>query len=219
MEQPIVDTHVHFWDPDQLEYPWLEDVPGLNNAFLPEDYQNSSVTVNVEKIVFVECDCAPGARLDEVAWVTALAKNETRIQGIVASAPLETGEVAQGHLEELAANPLVKGIRRLLEEAAVDFCIQPGFVRGVQLLADLNFSFDICITHVQLANTINLVKQCPDVQFVLDHIGKPDIKSERFEPWRAEIKTLSQVPNVSCKISGLVTEADWEKWTRTDLKP
>jgi L-fuconolactonase len=89
----------------------------------------------------------------------------------------------------------------------------------VQLLATYGLSFDICISHSQLANTIKLVAQCPNVQFILDHIGKPDIKNHLLDPWRAEMKTLASFPNVWCKVSGLVTEADHQQWTRDDLKP
>ncbi len=216
---PIVDTHVHLWHPKVLRYPWLENVPFLNRPYLLADYRNACGTINVEAMVFVQCDAHPEDGLKETEWVTSLAKEDPRLKGIVAWAPLEKGDAAQPFLEKLADNPLVKGVRRLIQSESLEFCVQPDFIKGVQMLENYGLNFDICIFHPQLANTIQFVKQCPDVQFILDHIGKPGIKGQIFEPWKREIKVLSEFPNVFCKISGLVTEADFEKWRPTDLKP
>lgn len=216
---PIVDTHVHLWHPKQLRYPWLKQVSALNKPYLLKDYRAAYNNLDIESIVFVQCDAHPDDGLKETDWVTSLADVDQRIQGIVAWAPLEEGSQVDPFVEKLAKNPLVKGIRRLIQGESVDFCIQPNFVDGVKTLARYGLRFDICIFHPQLANAIRLVEQCPNVQFILDHIGKPDIKNQLFEPWKQEIKTLSDFPNVYCKISGLVTEADHESWTPVDLKP
>jgi len=217
---PIIDTHLHVWDPGHLRYPWLDDIPLLNKAHLLEDYNRATEGVPVARMVFLQCEADFSQFMDEAAWVTSLAQRDTRIAGIVPWAPLERGDGARADLEQLAANPLVKGVRRIIQfEDDLEFCLRPDFVRGVQALPDYNMSFDICIDHTQLANTIKMVAQCPAVAFILDHIGKPDIKGQRFDPWRQEIKQLAALPNVCCKISGLVTEADHSKWTRNDLKP
>lgn len=217
---PIVDTHVHLWDLGRLNYPWLAKSRMLNRNFLPADFRRASEAVKIEKIVFVQCDCVPEQAVAEAEWVASLARDEPRLRGIVARASLEKGEAAQEQVARLAELPLVKGVRRLIQgEADPAFCVRPDFVRGVQLLHGFGLSFDLCITHRQLAATIELVRQCPDVAFVLDHIGKPDIKSGRMDPWRAELRELAQLGNVSCKISGMATEADWAKWTTADLRP
>ena len=216
---PIVDTHVHLWHPKQLRYPWLAEVPTLNRAYLLKDYIAAYGALEIESIVFVQCDTHPDDGLKETAWVTSLAAVDPRIRGIVAWAPLEEGEQVAPFVEKLAENRLVKGIRRLIQSENVDFCIQPNFVSGVKVLSRYGLSFDICIFHPQLANAIRLVEQCPHVQFILDHIGKPNIKHQLFDPWKQEIATLAAFPNVHCKISGLVTEADLEKWTPADLQP
>lgn len=216
---PIVDTHVHLWHPKQFRYPWLKQVPPLNKPYLLKDYSAAHENLEVGSIVFVQCDVHPDDGLKETAWVTSLAAVEPRIRGIVAWAPLEEGKQVAPFVEKLAEDTLVKGIRRLIQGESVDFCIQPNFVNGVKTLARYGLSFDICIFHPQLANAIRLVEQCPNVQFILDHIGKPDIKNQLFEPWKQEIKTLADFPNVYCKISGLVTEADHENWTAADLQP
>ncbi len=216
---PIVDTHVHLWHPKQLRYPWLKQVPTLNRPYLLNDYSAAYENLAIESIVFVQCDTHPDDGLKETAWVTSLAAVEPRIQGIVAWAPLEEGKQVEPFIEKLAEDTLVKGIRRLIQGESVDFCIQPNFVNGVKTLARYGLSFDLCIFHPQLANAIRLVEQCPNLQFILDHIGKPDIKNQLFEPWKQQIKTLADFPNVYCKISGLVTEADHANWDAADLQP
>ena len=216
---PIVDTHVHLWHPKQLRYPWLKDVPNLNRPFLLQDYSDAHQDLNIESIVFVQCDTHPDDGLKETTWVTSLAAVEPKIKGIVAWAPLEEGEQVAPFVEKLAEESLVKGIRRLIQSEDIDFCIQPNFVKGVKTLSRFNLSFDLCIFHPQLSNTISLVEQCPNVQFILDHIGKPDIKNQLFDPWKQEITQLASFENVYCKISGLVTEADHNSWTPEDLQP
>jgi len=217
---PIVDTHVHLWDPGHLRYPWLDGNALLNKPYLLEEYKRACGPVQVEKMVFLQCECDFAQFQQEADWVTSLAQQDPRLQGIVPWAPLEKGDAARPALEKLAQNPLIKGVRRIIQfEPDIEFCLQPDFVKGVQALADYNFSFDICIFHPQLANTIKLVEQCPNVKFILDHIGKPDIKQHLLDPWRQEMQTLAGLPNVWCKVSGLVTEADHEHWTEDDLKP
>lgn len=216
---PIVDTHVHLWHPKQLRYAWLKQVPLLNRPFLLKDYNDAIGDLEVESMVFVQCDTHPDDGLKETAWVTSLAAGDPRIRGIVAWAPLEVGNCVAAFIEKLAEESLVKGIRRLIQGESVDFCIQPNFIDGVKTLSRHGLSFDLCIFHPQLANAIRLVEQCPDVQFILDHIGKPDIKNQLFEPWKQEIKVLADFPNVHCKISGVVTEADHENWSLDNVQP
>jgi L-fuconolactonase len=218
---PLVDTHLHLWDLRRLRYPWLAGVPSLNRNHLIEDYRRAcGSVVQVAKMVFVQCECDPSQFQAEADWVTDVARTEPRIKGIVAWAPLEKGEGAQPDLAQLAANPVVKGIRRIIQfEPDIEFCLRPDFVRGVQALHGHGLSFDLCINHLQLANTIKLVRQCPDVRFILDHIGKPNIKAGLLDPWRAELRELSRFENVSCKLSGLATEADHARWTPADLRP
>ncbi|MCY3866513.1 MAG: amidohydrolase family protein [Chloroflexi bacterium] len=220
LDFPIIDTHLHVWDPQRLRYPWLDDIPLLNKPFLLEDYNRACGPVAVEKMVFLQAEVDFSQFQAEADWVDSLAERDSRLQGIVPWAPLELGDGARPALEKLAANPRVKSIRRIIQfEPDIEFCLRPDFVRGVQLLPEYGLNFDICIHHPQMANTIKMVAQCPDVQFILDHIGKPDIKDGLMDPWRAEIRILSEFQNVWCKISGLVTEADHDSWTREQLKP
>lgn len=217
---PIIDAHLHVWDTRKFRYPWLDDIPQLNAPYLLEDYQKATQAFNIEQMVFVQCEAEFDQYIDETEWITKLSKNDPRISGIVSWAPLEKGENSRQKLEILASNPLVKGIRRIIQyEKDLDFCIQPDFIRGLQILEDFNFSFDICISYIHFKNTLKLVEQCPGVNFILDHIGKPNIKGQFLHPWMEDIKKLSEFPNVYCKMSGLVTEADYQNWRKEDLQP
>jgi L-fuconolactonase len=219
---PIIDTHLHLWDPKHLRYPWLEANPLLNRPYLLADYAKACGSVAVDKMVFVQCECAPVQYKVEVDWISELSDDDPRISGIVSWAPLEKGSEVSAELAKLKANPLVKGVRRIIQfEPDPAFCLQRDFVRGVQALADFDLSFDICVKGDQMfKNTIELVARCPAVNFILDHIGKPFIKEKTFEPWASYLQKMAAFPNTWCKMSGLATEADFQTWTKEeDLKP
>jgi L-fuconolactonase len=214
----IVDSHCHFWDPARFDYAWNHGFPTLDRAFLPTNFSTASANANVRKIIFVECDCGSAQSLAEVDWVANLAKSEPRLKGIVAHAPLEKGEAVRVELQAIAQRPLVKGIRRNLQgEREIQFCLHPNFITGVKLLAEFGFTFDLCIRHDQLRSVTKLVRNVPNVAFILDHFGKPDVRGKETEPWAADLKVLAALPNVVCKISGLTTEADWKNWQPADL--
>jgi L-fuconolactonase len=218
MVKRMIDSHIHFWQPQTLRYEWLATLPAINGPYLPEDLAQTAATLPLEKIVFVQANCIETDGLREVAWVSELAAAEPRIRGIVAFAPLEESNTA-AYLAELRHYPLVKGVRRLIQDESLAFATQPDFVRGVQQLAGFDYTFDICIRHEQLEAVTQMVRQCPEVRFVLDHFGKPAIKAHLMEPWTTHLGRLAENPNVWCKLSGLVTEADWKSWTRADLHP
>jgi L-fuconolactonase len=215
----IVDAHIHFWDPAGLRYPWLTELPAIHRPFLPADLLAQVGPHELEKIVFVQAGAHPDDALAEVAWVSELARSEPRIDAIVADAPLEDGVAVAGHLAALQKYPLVKGVRRLIQAEGLGFANTPAFIQAVQLLPDYGFSFDICIVHYQLGDVLQLVAACPDVAFVLDHFGKPAIKVGGMEPWASQIAELAAFPNVHCKLSGLITEADHDAWQPADLQP
>lgn len=212
----VIDSHVHFWNPKHLRYTWLDGNDKLNQPYFPADYQADVQDVDVKGIVFVQANCADEQAMDEVTWVESL---DDRIQAIVAFAPLELGDASRPMLEKLAARQRVKGIRRLIQSEGAGFSVQPAFVQGVQALTDYNLTFDICVVHHQLEDTLALVRQCPDVNFVLDHGGKPGIRTGLLDPWREHIQQLAQFDNVTCKLSGLITEANHDSWSLNDLRP
>lgn len=217
---PIVDSHLHIWDPTSLNYPWLARAGKLNRSFLPDDYRQECSSVDVDTMVFIECDAHPDEAKPEIDWVNTHASIDPRIKAIVAFAPLDLGDAARVHLESLAGVDRVRGIRRIYQdETDTEFCLRPKFVEGVQALSEYGLSFDICIKHPHLENSIELVRKCPNTSFVLDHIGKPDIKHQLLEPWRIQMFELAKLDNVVCKLSGVATEADHENWTSEQLHP
>ena len=218
---PIVDTHLHLWDPNHFRMSWLDSNPLLNKPYGLAEYRAHTTAVEIEAMVYLQVEVETPYALLEAHWAAERAAEDPRLKGIVPWAPLEYGDQSRAFLDALAAtSPLIKGIRRIIQfEPDIDFCLQPRFVRGVQILAEYGWSFDICINPSQIANTIELVRRCPNTTFILDHIGKPDIMNHVLDPWRADIKTLAGFPNVWCKMSGLVTEADHQHWTQDDLRP
>ena len=211
----IVDAHVHFWDPAALEYPWLEEIAALQRSFLPADYSAALGTLAVERCVLVEANCLPAQSLREVEFFERLAGNDPRIVGIVAFADL----TEPATLECLTSQSSVKGVRQNIQGQPRGFALQRGFLAGVREVGARGWTFDLCITHDQLGEAIALVEQCPDTQFVLDHCGKPAIRTAARDPWRHELAQLATHENVCCKISGLLTEADLACWREDDLLP
>ena len=203
-----------------MNYPWLASMPALHRTFLPEDYSAATRTANVGKLVFVECGCAASQSIDEAQWVSEIATRETRLKGIVAQASVELGARVDGELETLAKNPLVKGVRRNLQgETDVYFCLESDFITGVRALEKKHFTFDLCIVPHQMQAVTQLVARCPEVFFILDHGAKPAIRDRQLDPWRKHLRELAALPNVACKISGLVTEANPARCDAPDLQP
>lgn len=215
----LIDSHVHFWDPAYLRYDWLARVPAIQRVFLPQQLPRQGQGWELDGLVFVQADCAAEQGQAEVEWVAALAAQHPVIIGIVAFAPLELGEGARPQVEWLSGQPLAKGVRRLIQTEAPGFAVQPDFVHGVALLAEYGLSFDICARNDQLREVIDLIRQCPRVSFVLDHIGNPDIKAGRRDPWRQDLADIAARPNVSCKVSGVLSRADYENWKPAELRP
>lgn len=217
---PIVDTHVHLWDPERIPLAWGDQVPAINRRHLIPEYDAARGEVEVEAIVFLECNVAPGRHLDEARMVGEIARDEPRLRAIVAHAPLEKGEEVAADLDVLAREPRLRGIRRLLQqEADIEAVLDDRFLAGLGLLPRYNLHFEICVRHHQLEAIVDLVRRLPNVTFMLDHIAKPAIQDARLEPWKTHMAELAALPNLMCKMSGLVTEADHENWQPADLRP
>lgn len=221
-DMPIIDTHMHLWNPEQFRMSWTDGEALLARSYSVERYHEQTNELPIEAMVFVECDVEPHYAFLEARWAVACARQDARIKGIVAAAPVEFGSLARAYLEALVDldKRRIKGVRRnLQDEADPNVCLQLDFVQGVQLLAGYNLSFDLCIHHEQLPAVTELVRRCPNTQFVLDHLGKPNVKARQLDPWRKQIRELAALPNVACKVSGLVTEADHSTWQPEDLTP
>jgi len=218
---PIVDSHLHLWNPRTFRMAWLDGNDVLNQRYELAEFRQHSEDLPIQAMVYLQTEVETPYAFLEARWAVELAQEDARLRGVVPWAPLEFGERAKTFLEALRElGPLVKGVRRIIQfEDDLGFCLRPDFVRGVQILAEYDLSFDVCIDHRHLPNAIKLIAQCPNTSFILDHIGKPDIKSRVLDPWREQISQLAAFSNVSCKISGLVTEANHQGWTLEDLRP
>jgi L-fuconolactonase len=217
---PVIDSHVHLYDITRLRYPWLSDVPQINRTYLLADFDAARGPVAVDQIVFAEVAVAPGQHIDEAAFVQELADADKRLAGMIAHAPVEKGARVEEDLVALAKFRTLRGIRRLIEvERDPGICLEPDFLEGVRRVGRHGLPFDICVKHWAMVYALELVRRCPDVQFVLDHIGKPGIKHGLREPWWSQIAEMARLPNVVVKLSGVITEADHAHWTRAQIRP
>lgn len=217
---PITDTHVHLLDTKKFKYSWAAGAPKLGRDWTVADLEERARPYTVENIVFVEVDVDMPQYLDEGEWVQSLADGDKRLKGCVACLPLEKGASLEPEMARLAKLPVMRGVRRLIQNKPdPEFVLKPDFLAAVKLLPKYNLSFDICIFHHQLPNVLKFVRQCPEVSFILDHIGKPGIKDGIVEPWKTHIREMASLPNVLCKLSGVTTEADHENWNRDQLRP
>ena len=217
---PIVDSHVHLYDVKRLSYPWLDSVPKIARTHLLKDFDAARAQVPVDKLVFAEVAVGTGLHLDEAKFVQEMADGDARLSGMVAHVPAEKGRAIEADLVALKQFKALRGIRRLIEtERDPSFCLEPDFIEGVKLIGRHGLSFDICVKHWAMIFAIELVKRCPEVQFVLDHIGKPGIKHGLREPWWSQMRELARLPNVVVKVSGVITEADHGAWTKDQVKP
>jgi L-fuconolactonase len=216
----MIDAHIHLWNTNKLDYPWLEQIPAINRNFLIADYDAVIEDEQINAMVFVQCECLPEQHLQELAWVQSLADNEPRLKAIIPWVALEKGDLVTEELAMIASDSRVKGVRRIIEfEEDIDFCIQPGFIRGVQLLGENALHCELTVGPRNFPNVMKLVEACPDTRFILDHIGSPDIINGALHPWKDSLNTFANSGPHACKFSNLVCNADLENWTIDDLKP
>ncbi len=217
---PIIDSHIHLLDQARLRYSWAEGAPALKRDWTADDLAARAKPYEIEGFVFVEVDVDMPQYLDEADWVEGLSKRDRRVLGSVVSLPMERGGAIEPEMARVARLKSVRGVRRLIQsQPDPDYVLKPAFLEAMRLLPKYGLSFDICIYHPQFANTLTMVRQLPEVSFVLDHIGKPGIKAGLLDPWRGHIRELAALPNVVCKLSGVTTEADHATWTREQLRP
>jgi len=214
----LIDTHQHLWDLRRFPYSWCAGLPALNRNFLLADYARAAAGLGITKTVFMECDVDEPHALEEAREIQRLAGEEPLIAGIVASGRPEHADFPR-HLAELAKLPLVRGVRRVLHTQPDALSQSPQFAEHIRLLPEFGFTFDLCVLARQLPLAFALAEACPSVNFILDHCGVPDVKAGALDPWRDEIARLARLPNVACKISGLVAYADPATWTAEQLRP
>lgn len=218
----VLDAHLHLWDPEILDYDWLEGP--LAYAFADLELDHARVTgASQEFSVFIQADCATGQELDEVRWVTSLAP-KIGVRAIVAGGRLDRGDETAAHLQALSENALVVGVRHLLQPESEGFAITSAFVEGARAVAARGWTFDICVRgDRQMADAAGLADAVPELRMVLDHLGKPVVgtASDPAVPaagWVAALTALAQHPQVFCKLSGLPAESGGD-WSAAQLEP
>jgi L-fuconolactonase len=211
-----IDAHQHFWKFDPVKDSWInDDMKIIQNDFLPGDLEPLLEQNDFEGCVVVQSDQS----YEENRFQLQNATENDFIKGIVGWVDIQTPKVEKD-LEYLSQFKKMKGFRHVLQgEQQRDLMLQPAFMKGISLLRKYNFTYDILIFKDQLQYVPKFVSSFPDQLFVIDHLAKPDIKNGEINEWKNNIKKLSQFENLYCKISGMVTEADWKNWKKKDFKP
>jgi L-fuconolactonase len=206
----IVDSHQHFWRYDAREYDWIGDeLSAIRHDFLPADLAREIEAAGVDAVVSVQAR----QTLEETRWLLELAEENDFVAGVVGWVPLTSPTVAET-LAALAGHPRLCGVRHVLQgEPDQGFAAREDFNAGIAALHELGLAYDILIHERQLPMATALVDRHPDQVFVVDHVAKPRIRDGVLSPWREGIRELARRPDVFCKLSGMVTEADPRAWT------
>ena len=231
---PIVDTHQHLWDLTRFNPPWLADAPAiLRRTYVTRDYLAACGDLNVVKAVYMEIDAHPDRHVDEARHVIELCKSAAHpTAAAVISGRPESARFAE-YIRQFRNQGHIRGVRRVLHvpETARGFCLDDQFVRNVQLLGELDLSFDLCMRPGELTDGATLAERCPDTRFIVDHCGNADVRaflpaarsggappSHDVARWQMDMSRLAGHGNVICKISGIVASAP-PGWSARDLRP
>ena len=212
-----IDSHQHYWHFNTADYGWMgENMSVIKRDFLPADLLPELKSIGFDGSVAVQARQS----LEETNWLLQLADEHPHIKGVVGWVDLQS-EQAEAQIAAFAKHPKAVGVRHVIhDEEDIDFILRPAFIRGIKLLEKYNLTYDILIFPKHLTNTIEFVKQFSEQQiFVVDHIAKPLIKDDIVSPWKEDIAALATFPNVYCKVSGMVTEADWNTWKPENIQP
>lgn len=211
----IIDTHLHLIYPDRLSYPWLSNAPAIDKPWSVEAYWAEARPLGIEAALHMEVDVAEADILPETEFVLGL----PGIVGAIAACRPEHADFP-AQLERLLAmgKGRIKGLRRILHEVPDDVSQPELFADNLRLLARHGLSFDLCLRADQLHLGVALARKVPEVTFILDHCGNPDINGIGLEPWRQSLKEIAALPNVMGKVSGIVNHCDPD-WTADTLRP
>ena len=211
-----IDSHQHFWNYDPVEYPWIAD----SMSVLRRDFTTADLKAELSEVGIGGCVAVQARQtLAESHWLCSLAEENEFIRGVVGWADLRS-EDADAQLDELNSHPRFVGVRHVVQDEEDDrFIVGEAFMRGVALLEKYELRYDLLIFPRQLPATLEFVKRFHDQPFVLDHIAKPPISSGTLAPWETNIRQLAKYPNVMCKVSGMVTEAEWDRWEVEQFDP
>lgn len=212
----MIDSHQHFWQVGRFDYPWMtSDLGVLYRDYLPDELASILARNSVEKTVLVQASNS----LAESRWLLNLADQNSFVAGVVGWVDLMSPDV-DAQLRELAAHPKFKGVRHLVEsEPQDDWLVQPAVLSGLKRLSTYGLSYDLLVHTRHLKHIPRVAESCPELALVIDHLAKPPIAKNEIDEWSEAFKPLASYPNIHCKLSGLVTEANWTSWQTDDLRP
>ena len=230
---PIIDPHQHLWDLKRFRLPWTDGNDKLTKNFLIPEYMQAIKGTGIVKALYMEVGMALDQQVAEAEWLIDLCENQDTITkaGVIAGQPFE--EKFTAYVDRFSKSSCIKGVRHLLQipESPKGMCLEKGYQKGVQHAGNRGLRFDICIRPTELSDAIQLVRACPDTQFILDHCGNADpaafgdaAKYDR-EPqhteyqWKGDIEGLAKQPNLICKISGIIARVAPNSWSAEDLAP
>lgn len=212
---PSIDSHIHFWKYDPKYYSWIDN----SMKMLQKDHLPEHVAQTFERNGIDGCVAVQAATSEfETQFLVELAKTHPLIRGVVGWVDL-SAENADERLEHFSGYPVIKGYRHIVQSEPDDFMLNASFRRGIKALAKYNYTYDILVYPRQLVAAENLVGAFPNQVFILDHCGKPSVKSKQPEDWKQNMERLAAHQNVYCKLSGLFTEARWKSWSAGDFYP
>jgi L-fuconolactonase len=211
-----IDAHHHFWNYDPVEYDWItEDMSAIRRSFLPEDLHAEIKRVGINGVVSVQAR----QTVEETRWLLEFARRHEFIRGVVGWVPL-THPTLRRVLDQFGGDKHLKGVRHVIQGEADDhYILREDFNAGIRGLRDYGLIYDILIFERHLPQTIEFVDRHPNQIFIVDHLAKPRVRDGQISPWREDIRELARRDHVYCKISGLVTEADYQQWTEQALRP
>jgi L-fuconolactonase len=209
-----LDSHQHFWHYSPTEHTWMTDQMAiLKHAFLPQDLQPLLTIIHFDGCVAVQARQS----LEETRWLLALADQHDFIKGVVCWVDLRSEDL-RNQLERFAPHPRLVGVRHVVHDEPDDnFMLRPDFRRGISLLKEFDLTYDLLLFPQHLKVAVKLVEEFPEQPFVLDHLAKPRIAEGLFSPWQEDLHQLAKFSNVTCKLSGMVTEAKWSQWRPEDF--
>jgi L-fuconolactonase len=218
---PIVDTHQHLWDLSKFKLPWIEKGSPLAHSFVMKDYLAATAGLNVVKSVYMEVDVAPEQQLAEAEFVIKVckARKTPMVAAVISGRPASAG--FKKYITRFKDSPYIKGLRQVLHNKGTParYCLEPAFIKGIQLLGELGLSFDLCMRPGELLDGKKLVEACPDTRFILDHCGNADVQAKDRAQWQRDMAQIAKCKKLVCKVSGIVASAKKGKWTADDLAP
>jgi L-fuconolactonase len=211
-----IDSHQHFWRYSAAEYPWIDETMlPLRRDYLPDDLRPEMARARIHACIAVQAR----QTLEETRWLLDLADGNPFIAGVVGWVDLQADDVLE-QLGMLSSHRKLVGVRHIVQSEPDDrFLLRAAFCRGVSALADLDLTYDILIYPRHLPVAADFVARFDRQRFILDHLAKPEIRAGEIRQWEHGVRRLAELPNVFCKVSGLVTEADWHRWTPDQLRP